>query len=126
MIRRTDSSSSRMKSPWFGGALLLSILFACVLFDRTSYSQQGLDLASLGTGQDEDPVTLSAQFSLKQDQSGVLTVTAKLSPGWHIYSVTQPSGGPIKTSFKVNTVGVELVGPPSPITIPNQSQAKSS
>ncbi len=126
MIRRTDSNSSRMKSPRFGVVLFLSILFACVLFDRTSYSQQGLDVASFGTGLDEDPLTLSAQFSLKQDQSGVLTVTAKLSPGWHIYSVTQPSGGPIKTSFKVNTVGVELVGPPLPTTLPNRSQAKSS
>ena len=30
-----------------------------------------------------------------------LQVTATIAPGWHIYSITQPGGGPVKTRIKV-------------------------
>src|SRR5688500_5138674 len=48
-------------------------------------------------------VTTSAEFS-RPDASGkaVLSVTAKMAKGWHIYSVTQAKGGPVPTKIKLD------------------------
>ena len=49
-----------------------------------------------------DPVTLSAQFTATTtDRPVVLMITAKIAPGWHVYSLTQPAGGPTKTKIEV-------------------------
>jgi len=46
-----------------------------------------------------DPVTLSAQFTAATaDRPAVLMITARIFPGWHVYSLTQPAGGPTKTN----------------------------
>jgi len=48
------------------------------------------------------PITVSAQFSTAQDgKPARLFVAAQLKPGWHIYSITQPVGGPIKTQIEL-------------------------
>jgi thiol:disulfide interchange protein len=48
-------------------------------------------------------VTASAEFD-RPDASNksVLSVTAKIAKGWHIYSVTQKKGGPIATKIKLD------------------------
>lgn len=49
-----------------------------------------------------DPVTLTAQFTAATaDRPAVLMITAKIAPGWHVYSLTQASGGPTKTKIEV-------------------------
>ena len=49
-----------------------------------------------------DPVTLGASFTLKQGgREGTLRVTALIAKDWHVYSVTQPKGGPIRTKITV-------------------------
>lgn len=49
-----------------------------------------------------DPVTLTAQFTAATaDRPAVLMITAKIAPGWHVYSLTQPAGGPTKTKIEV-------------------------
>jgi len=49
-----------------------------------------------------DPVQLSAQFApAESDRPAVLAITADISPGWHVYSLTQPAGGPTKTKIEV-------------------------
>jgi thiol:disulfide interchange protein len=49
-----------------------------------------------------DPVTLSAQFSAASgDRPAVLAITADIASGWHVYSLTQPPGGPTKTRIEV-------------------------
>jgi suppressor for copper-sensitivity B len=41
----------------------------------------------------------------------LLAVTAEVQPGWHIYSITQPKGGPLRTQIAVDeTSGVKLLG----------------
>jgi thiol:disulfide interchange protein len=49
-----------------------------------------------------DPVTLSAQFTAPTaDRPAVLMITADIAPGWHVYSLTQPPGGPTKTKIQL-------------------------
>ena len=52
----------------------------------------------------QEPVVWSARYSMDEQGSMVLHVEAKLSPTWHVYSVTQPGGGPTRTT-------IEIVGP---------------
>src|SRR4051794_13801878 len=52
-----------------------------------------------GSGQH---VKLDASFTVnKTTRRGTLTVTAKIERDWHIYSLTQPAGGPGKSELKV-------------------------
>lgn len=49
-----------------------------------------------------DPVQLSAQFAPADGgRPAVLAISAEVMPGWHVYSLTQPSGGPTKTKIEV-------------------------
>jgi suppressor for copper-sensitivity B len=57
----------------------------------------GLGGGDLGRSQ-VDPVSVTAE--IKQPQSGkppVLAITAQIAQGYHIYSLTQPKGGPLAT-----------------------------
>lgn len=58
-----------------------------------------------GAGFDEpagQQVKLEAQFTPATiDRPAVLMITAEIAEGWHIYSHTQPAGGPQRTEIKV-------------------------
>jgi thiol:disulfide interchange protein/DsbC/DsbD-like thiol-disulfide interchange protein len=55
-----------------------------------------------GDSQFNDPVTLSAQFTAATaDRPAVLMITADIAPGWHVYSLTQPPGGPTRTKIEL-------------------------
>jgi thiol:disulfide interchange protein len=65
-----------------------------------------LDLFSKITGGapggDRQQVRLSGSFTVNKATSrGTLSVTATIEPSWHIYSLTQPAGGPQKSELKV-------------------------
>jgi thiol:disulfide interchange protein DsbD len=61
-----------------------------------------------------NPVKLEASLAEKALAPGAtseITVAALLDAGWHIYSLTQPAGGPIATSVKLDPTKVlELAG----------------
>jgi thiol:disulfide interchange protein len=60
-----------------------------------------LGLAPLGGGA-KDVVNVQAVFSAQANgQPARLFVTATIIPPWHIYSITQPDGGPIATKIDV-------------------------
>lgn len=63
----------------------------------------GSPLAGLeGDSQFSDPVMLEAQFSAASaERPAVLMITARIERGWHVYSLTQPSGGPTKTKIEL-------------------------
>ncbi|MDR2643916.1 MAG: thioredoxin family protein [Planctomycetaceae bacterium] len=91
-------------------------LFVCVLFqivfvfqgvthaqfDAIDQYYREIDsgLSSRGTGfvSAEGTINLSASFSGKY-----MIVTAKIPNGYHIFSVTQPAGGSIRSSFKFDS-----------------------
>lgn len=48
-----------------------------------------------------DVVTITARFTVTEgSRSGRLYITAEIEPGWHVYSLTQPAGGPIATKIE--------------------------
>jgi suppressor for copper-sensitivity B len=48
------------------------------------------------------PVTVGAQFTAATpERPAVVTITARMAPGKHIYSITQPPGGPLPTRIKL-------------------------
>src|SRR5262245_52149015 len=71
-------------------------------FDR-GLPKVGLFGQLLGRGaNDGEQVHLSASFTVnKATRRGTLTVTAIIGNDWHIYSLTQPAGGPGKSELKI-------------------------
>ena len=58
----------------------------------------------------ETEVVFESELVAKKDKTVELQITAKLGAGWHIYSTTQKSGGPTRTSFIIHTKGVKALG----------------
>jgi suppressor for copper-sensitivity B len=59
-----------------------------------------VDAPTLGT--DEEPVQTSAYFTAPAEgKPAMLHVTAEMAPNWHIYSITQAAGGPIRSRIKL-------------------------
>lgn len=53
-------------------------------------------------------------------EAAQLIVTAKLEPGWHTYSITQPPGGPTRTKITVpDSPQYKVLGPFQPTTAPH-------
>ncbi|HEY4760304.1 MAG TPA: cytochrome c biogenesis protein CcdA, partial [Thermoguttaceae bacterium] len=68
----------------------------------TSFGNNTGGLLGLG-GAAEDIVKISAQFSPPTaKQPARLFITSEIKPGWHIYSITQLPGGPVRTQIKLN------------------------
>lgn len=57
------------------------------------------------------PLSASATFKMVEDGQGVLTVTMDIHRIWHIYSITQPEGGPLPTKITVVAPSGVKVGP---------------
>jgi suppressor for copper-sensitivity B len=83
-------------------------------------------------------ITLSAQFKVeKGGRDGMLSVRAELAPNWHVYSITQPDDGPMRTQIKVPSAGAgqfEITGafepdqepiihPPKVFTVPSEEHS---
>lgn len=59
-----------------------------------------------------EPVEFSASYEVNEgDRNGVLKVTATMSDPWHIYSVTQADGGPLKTEIEAKGNQFKFTGP---------------
>jgi DsbC/DsbD-like thiol-disulfide interchange protein len=58
-----------------------------------------LIIFSAGAHAQPNPIkwTIKAEAPLKADDKFIVQVTARIDKGWHIYSLTQPDGGPIAT-----------------------------
>jgi thiol:disulfide interchange protein len=64
---------------------------------------QGLGIPGLDSGPADEPVKISAEFTLPTAERGPqLFVTAKIAPTWHTFSITQPAGGPIRTQISLS------------------------
>lgn len=54
------------------------------------------------------------KWSLALNEKSEITFQVTVEPGWHLYDMNMPTGGPIPTTFVFETVkGAELVGKPS-------------
>lgn len=70
-----------------------------------------------------EKITFSASYELAtESQRGRVQISAKLSPEWHVYSTTQPEGGPTRTKLELTgPEGVRILGPFVPSEPPHQS-----
>jgi thiol:disulfide interchange protein len=62
-------------------------------------------LGSSALAQTPNPVSISGRLEpaqVKQGQRAKILITAKIDPGWHLYSLTQPPGGPIATKITID------------------------
>ena len=75
----------------------------------------------VGSGKAKSMVAVQAQFTAPTaDKPAHLFITATIQPGWHIYSITQPPGGPLATKIEVTPPkGVRIAGPFQPSVPPD-------
>lgn len=77
------------------------------------------NLSGFGGEQESgEPVTWSATLQPTSQTTATLRVTAKLGGDYHIYSTTQPPGGPRRTVIKIASSGVKLTGKFTPDSAP--------
>ena len=63
-----------------------------------------------------DPVHFSSELKTGKGAEGEIVFTAKIDPGWHVYSTDLGSDGPISATFNASKLeGVELVGKLKPV-----------
>jgi hypothetical protein len=63
-----------------------------------------LIVPAVGFAQNPTKWSLTPNAPIKDLKSGdriLLTLKADIEPGWHLYALDQPEGGPIPTSIKV-------------------------
>lgn len=75
---------------------LFSVFFAVVIIALTAAAQS--------------TVTWSASTKMTSKTEGTLTITGTIEPGWHIYGLTLPEGGPNPTKVSFVRQGVEFTG----------------
>ena len=98
----------------------LVILAASALVAAPAFAQ--LDgLGSFGAAPPQ-VVKVSGEFTAPAvGKPGYLFLTAKIKSGWHIYSITQPAGGPVKTQIVPDPSNVyRLLEPFRPIQEPEK------
>ncbi|MCO8121877.1 thioredoxin family protein [Stieleria sp. TO1_6] len=94
-------------------------------FDSPKFGQvndvfQGIDFGNLNTA-NQEPVTWSAKYQTDGTQ-GRVQITAVVGPNWHIYSTTQPAGGPLATEFTlVSPDSVSITSAFTPDEAPEKS-----
>ncbi len=67
----------------------------------------------------QKPIKWRSSAKMINETEGVITIKAIIEPGWHLYGVDIPSGGPKATKFDFSgSVGVKLVGNVEPSTKP--------
>jgi thiol:disulfide interchange protein DsbD len=78
----------------------------------------------LGQASSQPKVQVSAEFTAPADGSqGRLFVVADIEPGWHIYSLTQPPGGPVASEIEVEpSADYRLRGEFRPMEPPEQKR----
>lgn len=90
---------------------LLSIVFAFTL------------ISILANAQMVNPVKWSKSVKMTDDKNGVITFTASIDKGWHLYSYDTPDGGPIALSVNYDAKdGIKLVGGLTPNKRPKEVQ----
>ena len=58
----------------------------------------------------QNPIDWKMSVKMNSETEGVMTITATVQPGWHLYSTSLPEGGPKPTKFSFEVKGVRLQG----------------
>lgn len=79
-----------------------------------------LTTAVLAVAQIVTPVKWKKSIKMTDEKHGVVTLTATIEPGWHMYTPNIPDGGPVPMSFTWNVKGAKLIGKPTPSKKPHR------
>ena len=82
-----------------------------ILKKREGFSVGELGSSPFGNfgGKSKDPFRFNSSYTFEKDRSiGRLSVTCDLDPGYYVYSVTQPPGGPMRTNITVKSPSIKL------------------
>lgn len=72
----------------------------------------GFGIPGGGASAAGEQATFEAGYELDAaGKSGRLSITADIADNWHLYSTTQPAGGPMATKMKLLSEAVNLTGP---------------
>jgi hypothetical protein len=104
---------------WRMAVSLTAILAAVPLFAQLPDIGGGSPFAQAGGN--EKPVTASATAEIdSKSGTGVLKIRARIKKGWHIFSITQKPGGPLKTKLNLDKkADAEFSGDPKALTKPD-------
>src|SRR5438876_437805 len=80
----------------------------------------GPDGKPIAQAKAEQPVSLKAQIiPARGERPPQLSITATIKPGWHIYSLTQKPGGPVRTTIALkDSADFRLLGKFEPQPLP--------
>lgn len=103
----------------------LGLVFALTIaFAARVALAQGISAGSFFAGAEEEnkPVTVSATADLDpQTGTGSVIIRAKIQKNWHIFSITQKPGGPLKTRLSLDkSAGAAFSGDPTVLTEPER------
>lgn len=69
-------------------------------------------VSSLLTAQMEEHVKWTTELKPLNDGQYEIVFSTEIDPGWHVYNLTLPEGGPVATTLNIEEIkGAELVGP---------------
>lgn len=99
------------RSAMFLRVIFASLLVVAIVIDSAAAHADGTLFGDKGTKafgfapaakSASSAVVASGQFTAGRDgRPGQLRITAKIEPGWHIYSITQAPGGPRRTQIRL-------------------------
>ena len=103
-------------------ALLLTCQFASTTFGQFEGFQLDPALSNLNSGPSDPELKFASRIRMQPGQAvGLLEITATMDPAWHVYSLTQPPGGPLKSQIKLDPSDqYRLLGSFSPDHPPKQ------
>ncbi len=114
---KTRASVFALAAKMVTRSVMAGLLLSTVLLGSNAALGQDLFLEDqLGFGKNpaliDNPVQLSGDFQLKPDSRlGILNVRASIANRWHLYSVTQKKGGPIRSKIQVTeSVMYKVIG----------------
>lgn len=72
---------------------------------------RGLQSAAAAPAEGPTVTVKSVFTAAAKGEPGQLYITAEIKPGWHIYSITQPKGGPVASKIKLTPApGYKITG----------------
>lgn len=92
------------KIAWLAAAAMCMTLLALPpAFGQLSFEGLNTNPSATG-GENESQISVEAQFTAPKaaGQPGKLFIAADVAASWHIYSLTQPPGGPVATKIKLD------------------------
>lgn len=72
-----------------------------------------------------EPVKWTTTIKMTGPRTGVVVMKATIDPGFHVYGLHIPEGGPVATTVEWANQGVKLVGPLTPDRAPHKEHDKT-